>query len=94
MLCDCLVCEQQRNQLTSLKDQRDVLMELFMWYGSYLMWTRCETTLVVHLRGRHFDPVRDQEREREREKGQCSPLQSAEGGGTENSVIESANAVC
>ena len=61
-------CVQQRNLLSALKDQDDLLLELFEWYGSYLLWFAPHSVMVVHLRGRHFDPVMDQAREQERER--------------------------
>ena len=48
---------QQRDQLTSFKEQECVLMDLFQWYGCYLIWNCAENVMVGHLRGRHYDPV-------------------------------------
>lgn len=43
-------------------------MELFEWYGCYLLWSAHQSVMVVHLRGRHFDPVMDLVREKVRDQ--------------------------
>jgi hypothetical protein len=65
------LCKQQRNQLTALKGQDELLLALFKWYGCYLLWSSAapDRALVMHLRGRGFDPVQALAREAAREEG-------------------------
>ena len=45
-------------------------MKVFKWYGCYLLSYAQEDIIVVHLRGRHFDPVMDSLREEEQREAQ------------------------